>query len=109
LENKFKKRIEAREQDFVRQLFGNFDENLKIINQSLEIDIVQRNGDILIIGDKDNVLLGEKLIGQLMELVRKGESLTTQNVSYAIELLSRGEQEQIQSLARGYNIYYRQE
>lgn len=99
MENKFKKRIEVKEQDFIRQLFGSFDENLKIINQFFKIDIVQRNGDILIIGDEKDVLSGEKLIEQLMGLVKKGESLTTQNITYAIELLSEGEQEQIQSLA----------
>jgi phosphate starvation-inducible PhoH-like protein len=99
LENKFTKRIEAKEQEFIRQLFGNFDENLKIINQYLRIDIVQRNDDILIIGDEKDVLLGEKLIEQLTELVRKKENLTAQNVTYAIELLLEGEQEQIQSLA----------
>ncbi len=99
MENKFTKRIEAKEQEFIRQLFGNFDENLKIINQYLKIDIVQRNEDILIMGDEKNVLLGEKLIEQLTELVRKKENLTAQNVTYAIELLLEGEQEQIQSLA----------
>jgi phosphate starvation-inducible PhoH-like protein len=99
LENKFTKRIEAKEQEFIMQLFGNFDENLKIINQYLRIDIVQRNDDILIIGDEKDVLLGEKLIEQLTELVRKKENLTAQNVTYAIELLLEGEQEQIQSLA----------
>ena len=99
MENKFKKRIEVREQDFIRQLFGSFDENLKIINQFLKIDIVQRNGDILIIGDNKSVLLGEKLIEQLMELVKKGENLTEQNITYAISLLLEGEQEKIQSLA----------
>ncbi|HZX21747.1 MAG TPA: PhoH family protein [Clostridia bacterium] len=99
MENKFTKRIEAREPEFIRQLFGNFDENLKIINQYLKIDIVQRNEDILIMGDEKNVLLGEKLIEQLTELVRKKENLTAQNVTYAIELLLEGEQEQIQSLA----------
>ncbi|HZK38089.1 MAG TPA: PhoH family protein [Clostridia bacterium] len=99
MENKFKKRIEVKEQDFIRQLFGNFDENLRIINQSLGIDIIQRNGDILIIGDEKNVLLGEKLIEQLMELVIKKENLTAQNITYAIGLLLEGEQEQIQSLA----------
>ncbi len=98
MENKFKKKIEVKDQDFIRQLFGNFDENLRIINRSLEIDIVQRNGDILIIGDEKNVLLGERLIEQLMELVIKKENLTAQNITYAIGLLLEGEQEQIQSL-----------
>ena len=105
LEKKFKKRIEVREQDFIKQLFGSFDENLKIINQSLEIDIVQRNGDILIIGDNKSVLLGEKLIEQLMELVIK-ENLTAQNITYAIGLLLEGTGTDT-VFSGGYNICYR--
>jgi len=99
LENKFQKKIEIEEQKFIKELFGNFDENIKLIQQHLKLDIVQRDGDILIIGDEKEVLLGEKLIEQLMEVVDRNEHLTIQNISYAIGLLLDGEHEKIQSLA----------
>lgn len=98
LESKFTGKIELKDQNFIKQLFGNFDENLKIINRSLNIDIVQRNGDILILGEEQNVALGEQLIGQLMGLVQRGENLTVQNISYAIGLLLEGKQNKIHSL-----------
>jgi len=99
LENKLQKKIEINKQDFIRELFGNFDKNIKLIQKHFNVDIVQRDGDILIIGDEKNVLLGEKLIQQLMELVDRNEQLTLQNISYAIELMLDGKQEKIQSLA----------
>ncbi len=99
MENKFQKKIEIEEQKFIKELFGNFDENIKLIQQHLKLDIVQRDGDILIIGDEKEVLLGEKLIEQLMEVVDRNEHLTIQNISYAIGLLLDGEHEKIQSLA----------
>ncbi|QUH21046.1 PhoH family protein [Alkaliphilus sp. B6464] len=99
MENKFQKKIEIKEQKFIKELFGNFDENIKLVQQHLKVDIVQRDGDILIIGDEKEVLLGEKLIEQLMEVVDRNEHLTIQNISYAISLLLDGEHEKIQSLA----------
>ncbi|MBU5675675.1 PhoH family protein [Alkaliphilus sp. MSJ-5] len=99
MENKFQKKIEIKEQKFIKELFGNFDENIKLVQQHLKVDIVQRDGDILIIGDEKEVLLGEKLIEQLMEVVDRNEHLTIQNISYAIGLLLDGEHEKIQSLA----------
>jgi len=99
LKNKLQKKIEINKQDFIRELFGNFDKNIKLIQEHFNVDIVQRDGDILIIGDEKNVLLGEKLIEQLMELVDRNEQLTLQNISYAIELMLDGKQEKIQSLA----------
>lgn len=99
MENKFIRKIEVRDQDFIKQLFGNFDENLRVISQSLKIDLVQRNGDVLIIGDQESVLLGEKLIGELMEIVKRGENLTGQNISYAISLLLEGKKGKAGSLA----------
>lgn len=99
LENKLQKKIEIQDQKFIKELFGNFDKNIKLIQENLNIDIVQREGDILIIGDENNVLLGENLIKQLMELVANNESLTVQNISYAIGLLLDGKNERIQDIA----------
>jgi len=99
LKNKLQKKIEINKQDFIRELFGNFDKNIKLIQEHFNVDIVQRDGDILIIGDEKNVLLGEQLIEQLMELVDRNEQLTLQNISYAIELMLDGKKEKIQSLA----------
>jgi len=99
LGNKLQKKIEINKQDFIRELFGNFDQNIKLIQEHLNVDVVQRDGHILIIGDEKNILLGEKLIEQLMKLVNRNEQLTLQNISYAIELMLDGKQEKIQSLA----------
>lgn len=93
------KKIEINEQEFIKELFGNFDKNIKLIEDHLKVDIVQRDGDILIIGNEENILKAEKLIGQLMELVDRNEHLTPQNISYAIGLILDGKQDKIQSLA----------
>ncbi len=99
LENKLQKKIEIKEQEFIKELFGNFDKNINLIQQHLKVDIVQRDSHILIIGEEKNILLGEKLIEQLMELVNRNEQLTVQNISYAIGLLLDGKKEKMQDIA----------
>lgn len=99
MENKAQKKIEIEDQIFIQELFGNFDKNIRLIQDHLKIDIVQRDGYIAIIGDEENISLGEKLIEELMELVSRREHLTVQNITYAIELILAGKGEKIQSLA----------
>lgn len=99
MENKFQKKITIKDQSFIRELFGNYDEHLKIIQKNLEVDIVQRNSDILIIGLEKDVLQCEKLVDQLMKFTKRGEPITPQNITYALGLLFKGQQEKMQILA----------
>ncbi len=99
MESKIQKKIEIKEQEFVKELFGNFDKNINLIQEKLNIDVVQREGDILLIGNEKKVLLGEKLIKELMGVVKNNENLTLQKITYSIELLLDGEEEKIQSLS----------
>lgn len=99
MENKLQKKIEIKEQEFIRELFGNFDKNINLIQNKLKIDIVQRDGNIVIIGEESNILLGDKLINQLMKLTERNENLTVQNISYAIDLVLEGKKENVESLA----------
>lgn len=99
MESKIQKKIEIRDQEFVKELFGNFDKNINLIQEKLNIDVVQRDGDILLIGDEKRVLLGEKLIKELMGVVKNNENLTLQKITYSIDLLLDGKEEKIQSLS----------
>lgn len=99
MESKIQKKIEIKEQEFVKELFGNFDKNINLIQEKLNIDVVQREGDILLIGNEKKVLLGERLIKELMGVVKNNENLTLQKITYSIELLLDGEEEKIQSLS----------
>ena len=43
------------EPNFERELFGNFDENIKLIEKSLNIDVTLREGNLILIGEEKNV------------------------------------------------------
>ena len=70
------------------ELFGNLDSNLKLIEEHLGVVIVQRDNMLTIKGD--NLELAEKVINELTTLIKKGEKLDTQKVTYIIDLCRQG-------------------
>ncbi|WP_053957779.1 PhoH family protein [Inediibacterium massiliense] len=84
--------------DYTKEIFGNFDEHIKIIEDGLGINIVSRGGEIVIIGESQKVNRTERLLSNLMEIINKGERLDPQKITYSITLLKKGEETQMQEL-----------
>ncbi len=80
-------------------LFGAFDENIRIIEQELEVAVVNRESSLKITGEGENVMLAVKAIQGLLSLSAKGEAIGQQNVRYIIELVRTGNEEKIAQLA----------
>ncbi len=80
-------------------LFGAFDENIRIIEQELDVIVVNRESSLKITGEGENVMLAEKAIQGLLSLSAKGEAIGQQNVRYIIELVRTGNEEKIAQLA----------
>lgn len=96
---KIPKKIKINNTEFIRELFGNFDENINIIQKKLNIDIVLREGELLLIGEDDSVAIGVKLIEELMCIFEKGEGLTVQNINYTLNHMMEGNEEKANKLA----------
>lgn len=92
------KRIEIHNNHIIREIFGEFDENIDIIKRKLNIDIIICNGDIRLYGDNEAVNLGEKLIYNLIEIVKKQRRLDKQDLNYAIQLILEGKEDKISEL-----------
>ena len=78
-----------------RELFGNLDANLNIISDATGISIVQRDNDLLLgmespSSGEEGALLAEKILNELMEILKTGDSLDTQKVNYVISLAQEG-------------------
>lgn len=93
------KKMEIHDEFFERELFGNFDQNIKIIEDNLNISIVMRDGNIILIGEDENINLTERLMDELLKIVKKGNDLNSQNISYSIGLLLEGTEHKMQELA----------
>lgn len=86
--------------DFIKELFGNFDQNIKLIRKNLGIDIVSREGEIILLGTEEDLQLAEKLFAELESIINKGESLTTQNILYTINMIIEGNHDKINDLIK---------
>lgn len=75
------------EQD-TNELFGNLDVNLKIIQDNYEVEIVQRQDEIIIRGKEASK--AQEVIVELLEILETGEKLDAQKVNYVISLNNQG-------------------
>ena len=92
------KNFVVKEEAFERELFGNFDENIRLIEESLKIDVILREGNIVLIGEEKNVNQALKLMTELHQSVSNGKNLDKQSISYSLSLLLEGSEEKIKEL-----------
>ncbi|BCJ95393.1 phosphate starvation protein PhoH [Anaerocolumna cellulosilytica] len=69
-----------------KNVFGQFDAHVKMIEKTLNVTVIVRDGEIKLIGENDNVVKAKSVFVQLLELSRRGNTITEQNVSYALSL-----------------------
>ncbi len=81
------------------ELFGSFDENIKIIEKEYSVTVTLRSGEIKIQGDGDNVSSAASVISGLIMLASKGEPINEQSIRYTMSLVSEGKQDKLAQLA----------
>ena len=70
-----------------KKVFGQFDEHIKILERSLAVTLISRDGVLKIVGPASNAARAKECLTQLLELSRRGNDINTQNVNYAISLV----------------------
>lgn len=78
--------------EHVKNVFGQFDQNIKKIEKALKVTIVARNEDLKVIGPENTVLKAKSVFQQLIELSKRGNIIQEQNVDYAISLCYQNEE-----------------
>ena len=68
-------------------VFGQFDLYAKKIERTLHVTLVARDGEVKILGDAIRVNQAKRVLMQLLELSKRGNTITEQNVDYAISLV----------------------
>src|SRR5215218_4026974 len=72
------------------QLLGTGDRNLRLIEKALASDIHVRGNEITISGTPADLALAERIFAELLELIEKGETLTSDAVRRTVNMLSEG-------------------
>lgn len=80
-------------------VFGSFDQNLRIIESELGVSVLDRESKLHISGDDESVMYAEKAIEGLLSLAARGESIDAQNVRYILKLVREGREAKIEELA----------
>lgn len=72
--------------DHERNVCGQFDAYLKKIERTLRVTIVARDGALKLIGPEQTIRKAKSVFNNLVELSKRGNTITEQNVDYALSL-----------------------
>ena len=72
--------------DLEGNISGQFDEHLKLIERTLNVTLISRDGMLKILGTEQSAGQTRKLMEELVELAKRGNTITRQNVNYALSL-----------------------
>ena len=81
-------------------VFGSFDENIKRIEEALQVSIVNRGTELKVQGDEEAADKAVRTLEGLLALAAKGETIDEQRVRYLITLVSEGNDHQIAQMAK---------
>lgn len=87
--------------DSMLNLFGSYDENIKIIQSELGVDILSRGSDIRISGPDRSVERAYNCISGLLKIAERGENITEQQVRYFITMADESDPDEIAGLSDG--------
>ncbi|RGZ01492.1 PhoH family protein [Clostridium sp. AM58-1XD] len=69
-----------------RNVCGQFDSYLKKIERTLHVTMIERDGALKIIGPEASIQKAKSVFNNLIELSKRGNTITEQNVDYALSL-----------------------
>lgn len=72
--------------EYIYGLFGDLDENLKLLEKYYHVKIVNRGCDVKLSGQEEDVEKASTVIDGMLLLLEKGESITEQNIRYLMNL-----------------------
>jgi len=92
------KGIAIEDNSIIPGLFGQFDENIKIIEKEFNVEILIREEEIKVIGEELAVELVERLIYKLADILKRQNKLTKQELMYTIQLIYKGKEDKVKEL-----------
>ena len=81
-------------------VFGSFDENIKRIEEALNVQVVNRGTDLRVSGDEEMADKAVRTLEGLLSLASKGETIDEQRVRYLITLVNEGNDDQVAQMAK---------
>lgn len=80
-------------------VFGSFDENIRRIEEALQVSIINRGNELKVTGTDEAVDKAARTLEGLLSLASKGEVIDEQRVRYLITLVKEGNDAQVAKIA----------
>lgn len=93
MEAVIEKSVKIPDIDTMMNLFGQYDQNIRILEDTLEVKITDRESEIKISGFESKVDQAREIIRKLLEIIKQGETITAQNVNYLISINKESDEE----------------
>ncbi len=88
------------EKDVMSPLFGTYDENIKLIQELLNVHVSTSSDGIVVRGEMDDVEKCESVISNLASLIMQGEIVDKMKVRSCVDMVLIGKAEEIIQLAK---------
>ena len=92
--------IEVDKMESLISLFGSFDCNVRLIEKSFDVAVINRGSEIKVGGDAENVDKAVKVIQNLLGLIANGSSISEQEARYVIDQVKEGNDEELETLGK---------
>ncbi len=92
--------VNAERVEDLMAVFGSFDENIKHIEDSLNVQVVNRGTDLRVTGDEEMADKAVRTLEGLLSLASKGETIDEQRVRYLITLVNEGNDSLVAQMAK---------
>ena len=86
--------------EHVINLFGSFDENIKLLEREYGVSIVNRDTELKVVGEPEAVMRAKAAVEALLQIAARGEQITQQNVNYVVSLVRDGQEHQIAQMGK---------
>ena len=91
-------RIDIERLEQAVNIFGSFDENIRLIEAEFQVTVTNREGELRISGEPEDTMLAAKAIQALLTLSSRGENIGEQTVRYVIGLARSGQEDKVSEL-----------
>jgi phosphate starvation-inducible PhoH-like protein len=102
LNNLIERTVEIDKIAHAMNLFGNYDENIRIIEGAFNVKVIMSDKGIRIVGYADETEKAEAVIRRLILLAEKGDIITKQNTSYLVQLAEENQLERVNDYSVDY-------
>ena len=79
-------------------LFGMNDRNMAVLEQELEVSAALRQNELIFKGAGENIALAERVVGKLIDMLRKGEMIDPSRIRYAAALAREGRLDEMEEI-----------